>query len=183
MWLCIWIRCMLSFIWSFFSALAASRRYNQNLNLYTCNMLDFVTELCFVAVLMKTYIYIFEPFVLTLICKELALLACRLITVVLPPTHSHTHTQHVPARIPVCQTSKGKAAMITLTELISELGSLMGAVCQCQLVRNQNAPLQGRAFSKICNDSFYLDFICSSFCHFETMCDFILFFLVFHFDH
>lgn len=41
------------------SALAASRCYNQNLNLYTCNMLDFVTELCFATILMKIYIYIF----------------------------------------------------------------------------------------------------------------------------
>lgn len=72
-----------------FSALAASC-YNHNLNLYTCNVLDFVTELCFVTVLMK--IYIFEPFGLTLICKELALLACRLKDS-LPPSH----TQHVPA--------------------------------------------------------------------------------------
>ena len=47
------------FYLEFFSALAASRRYNQNLNLYTCNMLDFVTELCFVAVLMKIHIYIY----------------------------------------------------------------------------------------------------------------------------
>lgn len=41
------------------SALAASCCYNQNLNLYTCNMLDFVTELCFATILMKIYIYIF----------------------------------------------------------------------------------------------------------------------------
>ena len=74
--------------------------------------------------------------------------------------------------------------MITLSELISELGSLMGAVCQCQLVRNQNAPYQGRAFSKICNDSCIFILFAALFCHFfETMCDFILFVLVFHFDH
>lgn len=51
-------------------------------------MLDFVTQLCFVTVLMK--IYIFELFGLTLMCKELALLACRL-TIVYPVlTHKHS---------------------------------------------------------------------------------------------
>lgn len=52
-------------------------------------MLDFVTQLCFVTVLMK--IYIFELLGLTLICKELALLACRLTTVYPVLTHSFTH--------------------------------------------------------------------------------------------
>lgn len=64
-------------------------------------MLDFVTELCFVTVLMKIYIFL-SCLGLTLICKELALSACRL-TVVYPV---HTHVQHVPALIPVCPTSK-----------------------------------------------------------------------------
>lgn len=40
------------------SALAASCCYNQNQNLYSCNVLDFVTELCFVTVLMKIYIFL-----------------------------------------------------------------------------------------------------------------------------
>lgn len=52
-------------------------------------MLDFVTQLCFVTVLMK--IYIFELLGLTLMCKELALLACRLTTVYPVLTHSFTH--------------------------------------------------------------------------------------------
>lgn len=70
------------------SAPAASCCYNQNLNLYTCNTLNFVTELCFVAVLMKIYIFLS----CTLICKELALLACSL-TIVYPgliPSHTCT---------------------------------------------------------------------------------------------
>lgn len=71
------------------SALAASCCYSQNLNLYTCIMLNLVTQLGFVTVLMR--IYIFELLVLTLICKELALLACRL-TIVDPVTHKHRHT-------------------------------------------------------------------------------------------
>lgn len=84
-WSCVWIKSV--FLSSGgFSALAASRCYNQNLNLYTCNMLDFVTELGFVAVLMKIYLF-FEPCGLTLICKELALLACRL-RVVLPCSYT-----------------------------------------------------------------------------------------------
>lgn len=69
------------------SAVAASCCYNHNLNLYTCNMLHFETELCFVTVLMKIYIF-FEMLWLTLICKELALLACRLSIVY--PILTHT---------------------------------------------------------------------------------------------
>lgn len=70
------------------SAPAASCCYNQNLNLYTSNTLNFVTELCFVTVLMKIYIFLS----CTLICKELALLACSL-TIVYPgliPSHTCT---------------------------------------------------------------------------------------------
>lgn len=58
-------------------------------------MLDFVTELCFVAVLMKISFcfsfFFFQPFGLTMICKELALLACRL--TIVNPVFTHNMYQ------------------------------------------------------------------------------------------
>ncbi len=98
-------------------------------------------------------LYFFELFGLPLICKELALLACRL-TIVYPVLAHNMYQLWFQ-----CVRRQRNAALIIFImshELWSSVWVDISAGRQCSLVRNQNTtPSQGQAFSKS-NDSFPL---------------------------